>query len=175
MRPFNKHIPTAGLAAGTSALVLAACGGGSADDSSAAATAGSGVVSMQSVDGTDVLADAQGKTLYSAAVERSGIKCTAECTSFWRPADASASEAQSTAADLNLAMATVQRPDGQRQLTFHGLPLYTFTQEGPGQLDGNGFVDDFQGTKFHWKAATAGADSNSAPSSSSAPSYNSGY
>ena len=180
MRPFNKHILMGGLAAATAALVLAACGGssggGSADSNNAvAASSDSGLVSMQTVDGTDVLADSQGKTLYSAAVERSGIKCTAECTSFWRPADASASEAQSTAADLNLAIGTVQRPDGQRQLTFHGLPLYTFTQEGPGQLDGNGFVDEFNGTKFHWQAATTDANSNSAPSSSSTPSYNSGY
>ena len=181
MRPFNKHILTGGLAAVTAALVLAACGGsssGSSDDNNAVAASsgsGSGLVSMQTVDGTDVLADAQGKTLYSAAVEQSGIKCTAECTSFWRPADASASEAKSTAADLNLTFGTVQRPDGQSQLTFHGLPLYTFTQEGPNQLDGNGFVDDFQGTKFHWQAATTDADSNAAPSSSSTPSYNSGY
>jgi len=168
-----------GLAAVTAALVLAACGGSSggssADNNAVAASSGSGLVSMKTVDGTNVLADSQGKTLYSADVEKSGIKCTAECTSFWRPADASASEAQSTAADLGVAIDSVQRPDGQRQLTFNGLPLYTFTQEGPGQLDGNGFVDAFQGTKFHWQAATTDADSNAAPSSSSAPSYNSGY
>jgi predicted lipoprotein with Yx(FWY)xxD motif len=179
MRPFNKHILTGGLAAVAAALVLAACGGSSggssADNNAVAASSDSGLVSMQSVDGTDVLADSQGKTLYSAAVERSGIKCTAECTSFWRPADASASEAKSTAADLNLTFGTVQRPDGQSQLTFQGLPLYTFTQEGPNQLDGNGFVDEFNGTKFHWQAAMTGANSGSAPSSSSTPSYNSGY
>ena len=109
---------------------------------------------MQSVDGTNVLADAEGRTLYTADVERSGIRCTEACTSFWDPVDATANEAQSAAGDLDLDLGTVQRPGGERQLTFDGLPLYTFTEEGPRQLDGDGFVDDFQGTHFEWAAAT---------------------
>jgi hypothetical protein len=48
-----------------------------------------------------------------------------------------------------------------------GLPLYTFTEEGPGQLDGDGFVDDFQGTHFEWAAAATGAASGSSGSDGS--------
>ena len=165
-----------GLAAAASALLLAACGSSSSnDDNGASASADPGLVSVKSVDGTDVLADAQGRTLYSADVEKSGIRCMAGCTSFWHPASASASDAKSTAADLDLAIGSVQRPDGGRQLTFQGLPLYTFTQEGPGELDGNGFTNDFQGTKFHWEAAATGGESNSAPASSGSSGYSSGY
>jgi predicted lipoprotein with Yx(FWY)xxD motif len=51
----------------------------------------------------------------------------------------------------------VERPEGDEQLTFNGLPLYTFTQEEAGRLDGDGFVDDFQGTQFEWAAAVTGA------------------
>jgi predicted lipoprotein with Yx(FWY)xxD motif len=173
MRSSIRHLLTVALAVGAAALVLAACGGGSGDDSGTATAAGSGLVSVQSIDGTNVLADREGRTLYSADVERSGIRCTEACTSFWDPVDASASEARSAAADLELDLGTVQRPDGERQLTFDGLPLYTFTEEGPGQLDGDGFVDDFQRTHFEWAAATSGADS--APSGANPPSDSSPY
>jgi predicted lipoprotein with Yx(FWY)xxD motif len=173
MRPSIRHLLTVALAVGAAALVLAACGGGSGDDNGTATAAGSGVATVQSVDGTNVLADAEGRTLYTADVERSGIRCTEACTSFWDPVDTTASEAQSAAADLDLDLSTVLRPGGERQLTLDGLPLYTFTEEGPGQLDGDGFVDDFQGTHFEWAAATTGADS--APSGANAPSDSSPY
>ena len=64
------------------------------------------------------------------------------------------------------------RTDGGRQLTFKGLPLYSFTEEGPGQLDGDGFVDDFDGTRFEWAAATTGGGSGS---TGSEPGYSSPY
>jgi hypothetical protein len=54
-----------------------------------------------------------------------------------------------------------------------GLPLYRFTQEGAGQLKGNGFADDFAGTHFQWAAATVGA--GSAPSASNSQGNNSPY
>ena len=173
MRPSIRHLLTVAFAVGAAALVLAACGGDSGDDNDSATASGTGLVSVQSVDGTNVLADSEGRTLYTADVERSGIRCTDACTSFWDPVDASASEAQSAAADLDVGLGTVQRPEGERQLTFDGLPLYTFTEEGPGQLDGDGFVDDFQGTHFEWVAATTGADP--APPDGNAPGDSSPY
>jgi predicted lipoprotein with Yx(FWY)xxD motif len=163
----------AALAVGVAALVLAACGGDDGDDDGTATAAGSGLASVQSVDGTNVLADAEGRTLYTADVERSGIRCTDACTSFWDPVGATASEARSAAADLGLDLGTVRRPDGERQLTFDGLPLYSFTEEGPGELSGDGFVDDFQGTRFEWVAATTGA--GSAPLGANGPSNSSPY
>jgi predicted lipoprotein with Yx(FWY)xxD motif len=167
MRLSIKHSVIAALAIGFAALVLAACGGGEdGDDGNAtAADAGGGIVSVQSVDGTDVLVDSEGRTLYTAEVEQGGrILCTGACTSFWDPAGATASEAESAAADLDLDLGVVERPDGGEQLTFDGLPLYSFTEEGPGQLDGDGFVDDFEGTHFEWAAATTNAGSGSAGS-----------
>jgi hypothetical protein len=52
------------------------------------------------------------------------------------------------------------------------VPLYSFTDEEPGRLDGDGFVDDFQGTHFEWAAATTGAatgSSSAGGSDSSSP------
>jgi predicted lipoprotein with Yx(FWY)xxD motif len=170
MRLSIKQSLAGALLIGVAALVLAACGGGDDGDSgnATAADAGAGIVSVESVDGTDVLVDREGKTLYTAEVEKGRILCTEGCTSFWDPVSATAGEADSAAADLGLDLGVTSRPDGGRQLTLKGLPLYTFTEEGPGQLDGDGFVDDFQGTHFEWAAATTtGADSGSSGSDGS--------
>jgi predicted lipoprotein with Yx(FWY)xxD motif len=172
-----KNSVIAALAVGAAALVLAACGGGDDGDNgnatAADGSAGSSLVSIHDVDGTNVLADSEGRTLYTAEVEQGRIRCTGACTSFWDPVDASANEASAASADLDLDLGVVNRPDGDHQLTFEGLPLYTFTEEGPGQLDGDGFVDDFEGTHFEWAAATTSAES--APSGSDAPSGSSPY
>ena len=138
-------------------------------------------MSIRSVDGTDVLVDSQGRTLYSAEVEASGgIRCTGPCTSVWDPIGASAEQSDSASEDLNLDLGVVTRPAGDRQLSYNGLPLYTFAQEGPGRLDGDGLVDDFDGTHFEWAAASTGAGSGSAGSDAPSdnnpyPSYGSGY
>ena len=156
------------LALPFAALALAACGDDSDDSEADAAPSGSdsGLVLVQDVDGTEVLADADGRTLYTAEVEQEGILCTADCTAFWAPTIAASDEAEAASADLGLELGVVERPDGDRQLTLDGLPLYSFTEEGPGQLEGDGFVDDFQGTRFEWQAAETGdsAEPESAPS-----------
>jgi predicted lipoprotein with Yx(FWY)xxD motif len=162
MRVSIKHSLTTAAAISAAALVLAACGGNDSGNGSApTASGGSGIVSVQSVDGTNVLADSEGRTLYSADVEKARIHCTGTCTSFWEPVDASAKQSKSASADLNLGLGLVKRPDGTEQLTFNKLPLYRFTEEGAGKLDGDGFVDDFEGTHFEWAAATTGASSAS--------------
>jgi predicted lipoprotein with Yx(FWY)xxD motif len=145
------------LATGALALAVAGCGG-SDEEETAAASSPAGIVSVASVEGTDVLADAQGRTLYTAPVEEGGkILCVEACTSFWEPVLASSTEADAAAGDLDVDLGVVDRPEGEQQLTFDGLPLYTFAEEDAGQLEGDGFVDDFQGTHFEWQAAATGS------------------
>jgi predicted lipoprotein with Yx(FWY)xxD motif len=151
---------SAGVALAVGALVLAGCGGDSGGGGGERA-ASAGVVSVEDVDGTDVLADSQGRTLYSAPVEKAKVLCVAGCTSFWQPVMASAADARRAASDLGADLGVLTRPDGGRQLTFDGLPLYTFTEEGAGQLKGDGFADDFQGTHFEWQAARTDGGSSS--------------
>jgi predicted lipoprotein with Yx(FWY)xxD motif len=138
------------------ALGLGACGGDDDDDGGSDGTASSGAVSVESIDGTDVLVDSQGRALYSADQEQGGeVLCTAQCTSIWDPVPAS--DGDSAPADLKLG--EIERPDGGMQLTYEGRPLYAFTEEGPGELTGDGFVDSFDGTRFSWSAATAAGGS----------------
>lgn len=175
MRHFNKHPLIILLAIGAAALALAACGGSSGDDNATASEPASGVVSVKSVDGMDVLADAQGQTLYSAKVEQSGVHCMNGCTAIWSPVSATAGQAKAAAADLGLDLGTVQRPDGQSQLTFNGLPLYSFTQEDAGQVEGNGVADEFGGMQFTWAAATTSGSASSGSDTSNDSSGYSGY
>jgi predicted lipoprotein with Yx(FWY)xxD motif len=160
------------LVIGAAALGVVACGGSDDDAGASAAGSSSGIVSVATVNGTDVLADSAGRTLYRAPVEKGGkILCVDACTSFWDPTLASSADAEKAAAELNAKFGVVKRPDGKQQLTFDGLPLYTFAEEDAGKLEGDGFVDDFKGTHFKWEAARTGGGSPS--SGSSAPSDNS--
>jgi predicted lipoprotein with Yx(FWY)xxD motif len=178
MRRSITYSVVAVLAIAVVVVAIVAIGGGGGGDngnaSAANAGAGSGLVSVQNVDGMKVLVDSEGKTLYSANVEKAGIRCMDGCTSFWQPLASSAKQSKTASADLDLNFGVVKRPDGESQLTFKGLPLYSFTQEGSGKLDGDGFTDDFQGTHFEWAAATtSGGGSGSANSNDSGGS--SGY
>jgi predicted lipoprotein with Yx(FWY)xxD motif len=154
MRLSIKHSAKLALAIGAAALGVVGCGSGDEESVGAAGASAPGLVSVAMVDGTDVLADSGGRTLYTTPVEQGGkILCVSACTTFWEPLVASPDDADAAAEALNADLGVVDRPDGDRQLTLDGLPLYTFTEEGPGQLEGDGFVDDFQGTTFEWEAA----------------------
>jgi predicted lipoprotein with Yx(FWY)xxD motif len=146
------------------ALALGACGDDD-DDATAASSGGGEAVSTQSIDGTDVLVDADGRALYFASQEQDGkVLCTASCTDIWDPL--LVSDLGTDPASLGSEYGEVKRPDGGRQLTFDGAPLYAFTEEGPGELTGDGFVDSFDGTEFTWNAAASG-DTASTDSSGS--------
>jgi predicted lipoprotein with Yx(FWY)xxD motif len=152
------------LVIGVAALGVAACGSSNDDSGASGPGASSGLVSVANVGGTDVLADSSGKTLYSATVEKGGmIRCVDGCTSFWDPTLATSADAKKAADELGVKLGVVKRPDGDQQLTFDGRPLYTFAEESAGKLEGDGFVDDFQGTHFEWQAARTDGSSEPSP------------
>jgi predicted lipoprotein with Yx(FWY)xxD motif len=167
MRMMISNPGRAVLAAAAVAVFVAGC---SDDDTGGpdSGSTGSAVVSVASVDGSDVLADADGHTLYTAEAEEDGqIRCVEACASFWEPVMASADDADAASRTLGDDFGVVDRPEGGSQLTYDGLPLYTFAEEDSGELQGDGFTDDFQGTHFVWEAArTSGV---SAPAETPAP------
>ena len=166
------------------AVGLAACGSSSnsSDNNSTAAASTSGgtsTISTKSISGVgDVLVDSKGDALYTNNMDSgSKIACTAECTSIWIPA-AAPSGGQPTSADSSVQakLGTVMRPDGTSQVTFGGKPLYSFVQDSPGKVTGNGVSDSFGGTSFTWTAATTGATSaNSSSTSTGSSSGGGGY
>ena len=90
--------------------------------------------------GMTILVNRRGLTLYDLSVERKGrFVCTTKvCLSFWHPLTVTKG---TTPTGVRL-LGTVTRPDGQRQVTYRGAPLYTFTQDHRrGDINGNGFKD----------------------------------
>jgi predicted lipoprotein with Yx(FWY)xxD motif len=153
------------------AIGLAACGGSSDNSSSNAASStpaqagsGSDTVSTMSVSGVGtVLVDSNGAVLYTNDQDsRSKIACAGECLTEWVPLSAP-SDGQPTTAD-SAVQAKLGVANGQ--VTFGGMPLYTFVEDQPGQATGDGFKDSFDGTTFTWTAAATGGTPASSSSTS---------
>jgi predicted lipoprotein with Yx(FWY)xxD motif len=131
-------------------LALAACGGGGDDSSEAAAPpTGGATVSAQEIGGDDVVVDSAGKALYASDQETAAGKvlCTEGCTSFWEPLTVSGTPTDDS---VSAMLGTVVRPDGTRQATLDGKLLYSFVQDQPGEVTGNGFEDAFDGQTLTW-------------------------
>jgi predicted lipoprotein with Yx(FWY)xxD motif len=151
------------------ALALAACGD---DDDGAGdeAASGSATVAVATVgDAGEVLVDSSGAALYTADQEADGeIRCTASCAKTWLPLTVT-DGAEPTGTDVPGTLATVARPDGSSQVTYDGAPLYTFADDGPGQVTGDGLSDNFGGETFSWTVASV-SDDSAEEEESSAPS-----
>jgi predicted lipoprotein with Yx(FWY)xxD motif len=165
-----------------SMLAIAAFGGlalaGCSSSTTTSAPAGGGgtggahtVVAVRDASGAGrVLTNGAGHTLYLADQERSGkLICTSsECTTFWTPLTLASGQQPSGPSDVMSHLGTVTRPDGSKQVTLNGAPLYTFSfDHAAGEVKGNGVKDSFHGVKFTWHAATVtgAAPAPSAPSS----------
>src|SRR4051794_4295093 len=103
-----------------------------------------------------VLTTLKGKTLYSLSVERRGkFICTGGCLATWKPLLVPRGVKPTGPVKLG----TVKRPEGRTQVTFKGLPLYSFNGDsGPAEANGEGLKD--VGT---WHAAKVGSVSSSPP------------
>jgi predicted lipoprotein with Yx(FWY)xxD motif len=158
-------------------VLLAACGSSSSTKTSSSAastqpattqTSSGGSTSLVKTAanaklGATVLVDAQGMTLYHLSAEQNGkfICASSACTQIWHPVAVTSGAKPSGSVG---SLATIKRPDGTDQVTYKGMPLYTFAQDQPGDANGQGIKD--VGT---WNAVTTSARAASSTSASSAP------
>ncbi|HEY6835072.1 MAG TPA: hypothetical protein VI142_01250 [Gaiellaceae bacterium] len=164
---------TIGLTAlALAAVALSACGGSSSNQSKSGGGSSTDTVSLASVSGVGkVLVNAHGFALYSPVQEKSGtIRCTGSCTSIWVPLTTKGSPSASG----GLQLGTIMRPDGKTQVTFKGMPLYTFAEDSsPKSVSGNGVSDNFSGKSFTWHVASPGKTTT--VSSGGGGGYGNGY
>jgi predicted lipoprotein with Yx(FWY)xxD motif len=166
----------------TAGLVAAACGSTSGSSGSTSApggttpAGGTNTVAVKQVNGVgNVLVDSAGKALYTPDQEADGkVRCSGGCTSFWTPLAPGGGSAAPTSDVANLGV--IQRPDGTKQVTDNGKPLYTFTEDSAGKVKGDGFSDDFGSQHFTWhvvhaQGTTAGS-SGAVPSTGSSTTGN---
>jgi predicted lipoprotein with Yx(FWY)xxD motif len=87
------------------------------------------------IGGVDVLANADGLTLYWFAPDTStSSKCFGSCAIYWPPVSGSPEAGPGVTGKLG----TIKRPGGGLQATYDGHPLYTYIGDrGPGQANGN--------------------------------------
>jgi predicted lipoprotein with Yx(FWY)xxD motif len=181
MLSINKFLIPAALAA---SVVLSACGGSSHKASNASAPSApassqssSALVKTGSVStvGGTVLVNAKGMTLYRLSGETAGkFICTnSGCLHVWHPLTVpSGSKPTGSVGSLSV----VKRPDGTMQVTYKGMPLYTFAQDtAPGQANGQGVKDVGTWNAVTASAAKAASSSQSSPAASPPASSGGGY
>src|SRR3984893_2634123 len=145
----RKIVGAAGLAA--LALALTACASSSSSSSSAPATtapaaggssaaassaSGGSTVNMTTINGTAVVTNSAGKTLYWFAPDTSTTSnCTGSCATYWPPVTGPVTAGSGVTGTLG----TLSRSDGTMQATYDGHPLYTYVGDtAAGQAKGNG-------------------------------------
>ncbi len=123
----------------------AAYGGGGQPGNSA-----SGGLRTTTIDGTRVLTNAAGRTLYWFAADTpTRSACTGSCAAYWPPVTGPLTAGPGVTGRLG----TIQRPGGSRQETFNGHPLYTYIGDtGPGQAHGNNL--NLNGGRWHEMVVT---------------------
>lgn len=177
MRSTAGRLRSGAAAFGAAALLLAACGHSSSTTSpSHAPQSNATSIGTDRIQGIGTVLDtAQGLTLYHNTAEAGGrIVCTGSCAKVWPPVLVSGVPPQGSPV-IKGAFGSMKRPDGTTQLTFDGMPLYTFSGDSsPGQANGQGL----QGVWFAVTASgakTSGSNAGGSASGGSSSGSSRGY
>ena len=185
----RKILGAAGLAA--VALALSACASSASSSSSTPATTapaaggssapassgGGTTVNMTTINGTAVLTNSSGKTLYWFAPDTSTTsKCSGSCATYWPPVTGPVTAGSGVTGTLG----TITRSDGTTQATYDGHPLYTYVGDtAAGQAKGNGLNLSgglwYEMTVSGAKPATAAGSTSTSTSSSTGSGGGYGY
>jgi predicted lipoprotein with Yx(FWY)xxD motif len=115
------------------ALVAFGCGGGGSGGSES-----SGTVAVRDSGLGKILVDGSGRTLYEFERDHSRSTCESACAKAWPPLIAHGRVSAGGGASMGL-LGTVKRPDGTREVTYAGHPLYRFSgDKSTGDVNGQG-------------------------------------
>lgn len=169
--------------------LLSGCGGGTGPSGTpspapSAATSGAAapVAHLTSLSTSDtgvgmIVTDQSRMTLYVFTDDHTSppmSSCTGACTAMWPPAIVDSANIPVSGGIDAAALGTVTRPDGSKQLTLGGAPLYRYAgDKKPGDANG-------QGVDGTWFAATpqgqpAGHTKESSPTPTATSTGGNGY
>lgn len=139
-------------AAGLAVVALVLLGVSVAGAGSAQPAAAHGALKTATINGTTVLTNAKGMTLYWFAPDTpTTSKCNGSCAAYWPPVPGHATAGPGVTGRLG----TIQRSGGTTQATYDGHPLYTYVGDtGPGQDKGNNL--NLNGGVWHQVTAAGG-------------------
>ena len=129
MRPLHAVVM------GAIGLTLVAAGCGGAIPSS---NGGSAMLKTTQTSEGRFLVDGQGHSLYLFDKDEDGESyCTGACAAVWPPVETDSTPRAATGVASG-ALGTVERDDGDRQVTYHGHPLYYYAADAsmPGRTKG---------------------------------------
>ena len=86
----------------------------------------------------DFLTTPTGRTLYMFTNDEAGVSnCTGECLNAWAPLTVMANDRLAASSTLKGKWSTITREDKSMQVTYNGMPLYTFKNDKkPGDATG---------------------------------------
>jgi predicted lipoprotein with Yx(FWY)xxD motif len=113
-----------------------AAGASSAAASAPASSASANTVLSTTINGTQVLTNSKGLTLYWFVPDTSTkSNCNGSCATYWPPVKGPVTAGSGVTGTLG----TITRSDGSTQATYDGHPLYTYVGDtAPGQAKGDG-------------------------------------
>lgn len=171
---------------GVQALVVALLGAGATAALATGAPAKStAVVTVKTMEVTSlgkILVSSTGRTLYHDLSEaKDSVRCTGACAAQWPPLTLATGARLTAGPGLTASLlGTVKRPNGQLQVTYHGMPLYLYAGDTKaGQANGQGVGDTWyavapSGSVVKTSVAppkTSSGSSGTSTSSSSSTSY----
>lgn len=137
--PSSNAAGPAGARSGTDAPA----GAGAPGAGSAATPGATLAISTQGAHGAHVT-DSGGMALYLLEGDRDGSKCVADCLVAWPPVLMGTTQPSGAPGLQGAMVSTVTRPDGARQLTYNGQPLYRYAADGgAGKANGHGVRDRY--------------------------------
>ncbi len=115
-------------------LALVGCGGNGSNDNGSAAppktsNGRSATIGVADESLGKILVNSQGRTLYLFQQDTGTTStCTGACAANWPPLLENGTPAIGSGANASL-LGTTTRPNGKRQITYNGHPLYTFAKD----------------------------------------------
>ena len=142
-------------------LLAAACG---AQDDEPGAGESAPQLDVAATDLGEVLVDGEGFTLYAFVPDPPNESvCAEQCAQAWPPLLVDGEPAVSAQLDEDL-VGTTQRDDGSAQVTYAGMPLYTWiSDDAPGDTTGQGVEQEWYVVSPQGEMIVDAGDQNGQP------------